>query len=66
MVIERTEKGILIKTTIATDTKDVQRIIDYFTLKELISKNQGAIEDADSMAREAEEKWWQENKHSFS
>ncbi len=66
MVIERTEQGILIKTTVDTDTKDVQRIIDYFALKELVSKNQGTQEDADLMAREAEEKWWQENKNKFS
>ena len=66
MVIERTEQGILIKTTLDTDTKDVQRIIDYFTLKELVSKNRGSDEDANLMARESEEKWWQENKHNFS
>lgn len=65
MVIERTEQGILIKTTVAMNTKDVQKIIDYFTLKELISKNEGTEEQAAELAREAEKSWWEANKHQF-
>ena len=66
MVIERTAQGILIKTTAPVNTKDVQKIIDYFTLKELVSKNQGTQEQADELAREAETQWWEANKHRFA
>ena len=65
MIIERTDEGILIKTTASVNTKDVQKIIDYFSLKELISKNQGTAEEAAELARETEKKWWEENKHHF-
>jgi hypothetical protein len=65
MVIERTEEGILIKTTADVNNKDVQKIIDYFNLKELISKNEGTEENAEELSRETEKKWWEENKHRF-
>lgn len=65
MVIERIQEGILIKTSAPVNTKDVQKIIDYFTLKELSSKNQGTQEQADELARKTEKKWWEENKHRF-
>ena len=66
MVIERTAQGILIKTTAPVNTKDVQKIIDYFALTELVSKNRGTQEQADELAREAETQWWEANKHRFA
>ena len=66
MVIERTAQGILIKTTAPVNTKDVQKIIDYFSLKELVSKNQGTQEQADELGREAETQGWEANRHRFA
>ena len=66
MFIERTAEGILIKTSEFVDTKDVQKIIDYFSLKDIIAKNKGTEADASSLAFDFEKKWWQENKHRFS
>jgi predicted trehalose synthase len=66
MTIEQTDQGILIKTTAPVNTRDVQKIIDYFALKELSSKNQGTQEQADELAREAETEWWEANKHRFA
>ena len=65
MVIERTDKGILIKTTAEVNLKTLQRIIDYCNALEISSRAQGTQEQADELARESQKGWWKENKHRF-
>ena len=65
MVIERTDKGILIKTTAEVNLKTLQRIIDYCNALEISSRAQGTQELADELARESQKGWWKENKHRF-
>ena len=65
MVIERTDKGILIKTTAEVNLKTLQRIIDYCNALEISSGAQGTQELADELARESQKGWWKENKHRF-
>lgn len=65
MVIERTTEGILIKTTVPTDTKSAQRIIEYFNLLEIASHKQGTEEEAAQLADEVDRKFWEANKHRF-
>ncbi len=65
MVIERTDQGILIKTTAPVNMKAVQKIIDYFTVLEITSRAKGTEEEAAAMADEVDKNWWAENKHRF-
>jgi len=65
MVIERTEQGILIKTTAPVNMKAVQKIIDYFNVLEITSRAKGTEEQAAELADEVDKKWWAENKHRF-
>ena len=65
MVIERTEQGILIKTTAPVNMKALQKIIDYFNVLEITSRAQGKEEEAAALADEIDKKWWTENKHRF-
>jgi len=65
MVIERTDEGILIKTTAAVNLRALQRIIDYCNALEISSRAQGTQEQADELARESQKGWWKENKHRF-
>ncbi len=65
MVVERTEQGILIKTTAPVNMRALQKIIDYFNLLEITSRAQGTEEEAAVLADEIDKKWWAENKHRF-
>jgi hypothetical protein len=65
MTIERTEQGILIKTTAQINLKALQRIIDYCNVSEISARAQGTQEQADELASEVNKKWWAENKHRF-
>ncbi|WP_184550521.1 hypothetical protein [Mucilaginibacter sp. FT3.2] len=65
MTIEQTDQGILIKTTAPVNMKAVQKIIDYFSVMEIVSRNQGTEEQAGELSNEVDKKWWQENKHRF-
>ena len=65
MVVERTEQGILIKTTVPVNMKAVQKIIDYYTVLEINARAKGTEEEAAALADEVDKKWWAENKHRF-
>ena len=65
MVIERTDEGILIKTTAPLNMKAVQKFIDYCKVMEITSRAHGTDEQAAELAREANIKWWSDNKHRF-
>ncbi|MDB4904274.1 MAG: hypothetical protein JWQ63_3555 [Mucilaginibacter sp.] len=65
MVIERTDEGILIKTTAEINLKVLQRIIDYCNALEISARAQGTQEQADELASDVNKKWWDENKHRF-
>lgn len=65
MIIERTSEGILIKTTVPTDTRSAQRVIEYFNLLEIASHKQGTEKEAALLADEVDRKYWEANKHRF-
>jgi hypothetical protein len=65
MIIERTNKEILIRIPDTVDIDDAQRIIDYIRYQELTSKSKATQKEADNIAAEANENWWKENKDSF-
>jgi hypothetical protein len=65
MVVEQTEQGILIKTTAPVNMKAVQKIIEYFTVLEIVSRGEGTAEQAAQLADEVDKKWWTENKSRF-
>jgi hypothetical protein len=65
MVIEQTEQGILIKTTLQVNMKVVQKIADYFDVLEIVSRAQGTEDQAAELAKESNESWLKENSHRF-
>jgi hypothetical protein len=65
MVIEQTEQGIFIKTTLPVNMKVVQKIADYFEVLEIVSRGQGTEEQAAELANESNKNWLKENSHRF-
>ena len=65
MIIERTDKEILIRIPNSIDIEGAQRIIDYIRYLEITSKSKATQEDVDILADEVNREWWKKNKDTF-
>ena len=65
MIIERTEKEILIRIPNTINIVGAQRIIDFIKYQELTSKSEATQEDVDVLAKQVNKLWWKKNKHRF-
>lgn len=52
MIIERTNKEILVRLSLQTNTSDLQDMLDYLEYKELVSKSKAKQSDIDELAKE--------------
>jgi len=65
MIIERTDKEILIRIPNTVDIKGAQRIIDYIRYQEVTAKSKARQVDVDRVAEEVNREWWKKNEESF-
>ena len=65
MIVERTKSKIVIKVSPQVDTFGFQRIMDYLDYLEMTSKSKATQDDADKLADELNENWWQKNRKRF-
>jgi hypothetical protein len=65
MIIQRTDKEILIRIPNSIDIEGAQRIIDYIRYQEVTSKSKATQEDVDKLAYEVNKEWWDKNKDTF-
>jgi hypothetical protein len=65
MIIERTDKEILIRIPNSIGIEGAQRIIDYIRYQELTSKSTTSQKDVDLLAEEINREWWEKNKDTF-
>jgi len=65
MVIERTNKEVIIRLPSYVDTKGLQQLVDYLTYKEATAKSKAKQSEVDSLAKEAKKGWWSANKSRF-
>ena len=47
------------------DLNEVQDVLDYFRYKEIVSQSKATQKDADDLANEINQAWWDKNKHRF-
>ncbi|MGI8637637.1 MAG: hypothetical protein ACR2KZ_19740 [Segetibacter sp.] len=62
MLIERTEKEVIIRLPGSVDTIELQRFIDYLTYKEATASSIATQEDVDKLAKEVKKGWWEANR----
>ncbi|HQW16902.1 MAG: hypothetical protein ACO1G4_01465 [Bacteroidota bacterium] len=62
MLIERTNKEIIIRLPSNVDTEGLQRLIDFLTYKEATSKSKAKQSEVDKLAKEAKKGWWKRNR----
>lgn len=65
MIIEQQNQDLVIRVTAPTDIRATQKVVDYLNLMESISKNQGTLEQATELARDAHNEWWIKNRSLF-
>ena len=65
MIIERTDKEILIRIPNTIDVEGVHRIIDYINYQEVTAGSKATQSDADKLAEEINQSWWDKNKDTY-
>ena len=65
MIIERTNKEIIIRLPGNVNTNGLQRLVDYLTYKEVTAKSKAKQSDIDALAKEVKKGWWSENRGRF-
>jgi hypothetical protein len=65
MIIERTNKEILIRIPNTVDLEGAQRIIDYIRYQEVTSTSRAKQADIDLIADDINSEWWKNNKDTF-
>ena len=65
MIIERTTSEFVIRFPFAGNTEQMQDLIDYLRYKELTANYSVPQSEVDTLAREINAKWWQENCAKF-
>ncbi|MBC7439260.1 MAG: hypothetical protein H7250_04680 [Flavobacterium sp.] len=62
MIIERTNKEIIIRLPSYLKTDDLQNLVDYLTYKEATSNSKATQLQIDSLSKEVKNGWWKANK----
>jgi len=65
MLVERTNKEIIIRLPANVNVDDLQAFINYARYKEITSKLKVKQSDVDKLANEVNDSWWQANKDRF-
>ena len=65
MIIERTNKEVIIRLPGNVNTNGLQRLVDYLTYKEVTAKSKAKQSDIDALAKEVKKGWWSENRGRF-
>jgi hypothetical protein len=62
LVIERTNKEVIIRLPSYVNTDGLQRLVDYLTYKEATAKSKAKQADIDALATEVKKGWWAKNR----
>ena len=65
MLIERTNKEIIIRLPATVDTEDLQDFLDYVRYKELTSSFKVSQKEVDRLADKVNKDWWTKNRKNF-
>ena len=65
MLIERTDKEVIIRLPVSVDTDDLQDFVNYARYKEITSKFKVSQKKVDKLAKEIKKGWWAKNRSKF-
>lgn len=62
MLVERTNKEVIIRLPASVDTEDLQEILNYARYKELTANFKTNQKEVDKIANDINAKWWTKNR----
>jgi hypothetical protein len=62
MLIERTNKEVIIRLSASVNTDDLQDMVDYVRYKEITSKFKVSQKAVDKLADDVNKSWWAKNR----
>lgn len=65
MLVERTNKEIIIRLPSSVDTEDLQDFLNYARYKELTANFKTDQKEVDKIASEINTKWWTKNRNKL-
>jgi hypothetical protein len=65
MLIERTNKEVIIRLPSSVDMTGLQRLLDYLAYKEATAKSKARQADVDKLAKSVKKGWWKKNRSRF-
>lgn len=65
MLIERTNKEVIIRLPSYVNTEGLQQLIDYLVYKEATAKSKATQHDVDKLAKQVKKNWWAKNRSRF-
>jgi predicted trehalose synthase len=66
MILEKTKNGLLnISISKKVDSFGLQRVLNYIKYLELANKTTATQKDADLLAQDLNNKWWEKNRKRF-
>ena len=66
MVIERTDKEIIIRLSASIDTEDLQDLLNYVRYRELTDGFKVNQKEVDKLASQITKDWWAKNKRELT
>jgi len=64
MLIEITKNKVTIRLPSYVDTEGLQRLVDYLSYKDVLSKSKAKQSDVDKLV-EVKKGWWKKNRNRF-
>lgn len=65
MLVERTNKEVIIRLPSSVDTEDLQDFLNYARYKELTANFKTDQKEVDKIAGEINSKWWTKNRNKL-
>jgi len=65
MLVERTDKEIIIRIPATVNFEDLQDFLNYSRYKELTSGFKVSQDEVDQLASDINKGWWSANRHRF-
>ncbi len=65
MLIERTDKEVIIKLPATINTEGLQEFINYLYYKEAVANSKAKQSDIDKLSRQVKKGWWKKNRNRF-
>lgn len=62
MLVERTNREVIIRLPASVDTEDLQDFLNYARYKELTSGFKVAQKEVDKLANQINSSWWKKNR----